>query len=324
MALFDRRGAVKPYEYPDVQEFKKAIYRSHWTVEEFNFLADVQDFRVTLTPAERSAIKNAMLAISQIEVAVKTFWTKIGDRIPKEEVAQVGVTFGESEVRHFDAYSHLLEVLDLNDEFGQLLDNPVIQGRVDYLTKYLKGAADNSDEAYTLTLALFSLFVENISLFSQFLVIKAFRKHRNLLKDVDNVVDATMKEEQLHALFGAYLIRKAKEEYPAWFTADFYQKLYRASKKAYEAEAKIVDWIFEAGDLPFLPRAHVKEFIKGRFNESLLLVGGEPVFETDPAVLASLSWLDEDVKLDVNFDFFNTKSVGYAKRVRSVAAEDLF
>jgi ribonucleoside-diphosphate reductase beta chain len=85
-----------------------------------------------------------------------------------------------------------------------LLQNPVIQGRVDYLTKYLKGAADNSNENYTLTLTLFSIFIENVSLFSQFVVIKSFNKYMNVLKDIDNVVQATQKEEVIHALLGLY------------------------------------------------------------------------------------------------------------------------
>ena len=48
-----------------------------------------------------------MLAISQIEVAVKSFWGDIYHKIPKPEVGAVGATFAEreSEVRHTDAYS---------------------------------------------------------------------------------------------------------------------------------------------------------------------------------------------------------------------------
>ena len=52
-----------------------------------------------------------MLAISQIEVAVKSFWGDLYHRIPKPEIGSVGSTFAESEVRHADAYSHLLEIL---------------------------------------------------------------------------------------------------------------------------------------------------------------------------------------------------------------------
>ena len=61
-----------------------------------------------------------MLAISHIEVAVKSFWGDLYHRIPKPEIGSVGSTFAESEVRHADAYSHLLEILGLNSEFKEL------------------------------------------------------------------------------------------------------------------------------------------------------------------------------------------------------------
>jgi ribonucleoside-diphosphate reductase beta chain len=157
MAIFDKRVAFKPFEYPQIIQYKEAINHSYWLVSEWNFTSDVQDFNVNLNPVERSAVKNTLLAISQIEVAVKKFWTRLGDRFPKPEFEQVGVTCGESEVRHADAYSHLLQVLNLNDDFTLLLKNPAIQGRVDYLHKYLatSQSADNKD--YTKTLTLFSI-----------------------------------------------------------------------------------------------------------------------------------------------------------------------
>ena len=136
--IFEKRIAFKPFEYPEVSEYKNAINHSYWLVSEWNFIGDIQDYNVKLDSTQKSILKNAMLAISQIEISVKKFWTKLGERFPKAEFDQVGVTFGESEVRHSDAYSHLLEILGMNHEFDQLLQNPVIQGRVDYLTKYLK------------------------------------------------------------------------------------------------------------------------------------------------------------------------------------------
>ena len=115
--IFERRVALKPYEYPDLTQYVDAIRHSYWIHTEFNFTSDVQDFKVNLAERERNAIKNAMLAISQIEVAVKSFWGDIYKKMPKAEIGAVGATFAESEVRHHDAYSHLLEVLGLNDEF---------------------------------------------------------------------------------------------------------------------------------------------------------------------------------------------------------------
>jgi ribonucleoside-diphosphate reductase beta chain len=324
MSIFDKRTAFKPFEYPELAEYKNAINHSYWLVSEWNFMSDIHDFSVRLTDVQRSAIKNAMLAISQIEISVKKFWTKLGDRFPKAEFEQVGVTFGESEVRHADAYSHLLEVLGLNNEFDQLLENPVIQGRVDYLKKYLTGAADNSNEKYTLTLTLFSIFIENVSLFSQFVIIKSFNKHLNCLKDIDNVVQATQKEEVIHALLGVYLIKQIQKEFPEWFNEEFYAKLYRACKKAFEAECNIIDWIFEAGELDFLPKDVVKEFVKNRFNESLEMIGGQNVFEVDQEKLEQLKWFNVEILAEVNTDFFHKKPVTYSKKVKPIKAEDLF
>lgn len=324
MSIFDKRTAFKPFEYPEIIAYKDSINHSYWLVSEWNFLGDIHDFKVKLNDVERHIIRNAMLAISQIEVSVKKFWTKLGDRFPKAEFEQVGVTFGESEVRHSDAYSHLLEVLGLNDDFTELLQIPVIQGRVEYLTKYLKGASDNSNENYTLTLTLFSIFIENVSLFSQFVIIKSFNKYMNVLKDIDNVVQATQKEEVIHALLGVYIIKQIQKEFPDWFNEAFYAKLYRACKKAYEAECGIIDWIFEAGEMPFLTKDLVKEFVKHRFNDSLQLIGGESVFEIDTEKLKQLKWFEDEIYAEVNTDFFHKKPVTYSKKTKSIRAEDLF
>jgi ribonucleoside-diphosphate reductase beta chain len=324
VSIFDRRVAFKPFEYPEVMAFKSAINHSYWLVGEWNFTSDVHDFNIKLSQSERNVVKNALLAISQIEVEVKEFWGRIGERFPKSEFKQIGYTFAESEIRHADAYSHLLEVLGLNADFELLLQNPVIQGRVDYLAKYLRGAAQNTNAEYTLTLTLFSIFIENVSLFSQFVIIKAFNKYKNILKDVDNVVQATQKEETIHALFGVHLIKCIKKEFPEWFTQKFYYQLKAACLKAYEAEVKIIDWIFEAGELDFLPKYSVIEFIKKRFNESLAMVDCGPVFEIDKNKLVFLSWFDDEIHCDVNTDFFHKKPVTYSKNAQAVQAEDIF
>ena len=106
--IFEKRISLKPYEYPQLYEYVPAIRHSYWIHSEFNFTSDIQDFKTHLSETEKSAIKNSMLAISQIEVAVKSFWGDMYHKIPKPEVGAVGATFAESEVRHTDAYSHLL------------------------------------------------------------------------------------------------------------------------------------------------------------------------------------------------------------------------
>lgn len=321
--LFAKRVAFKPFEYPQFSEFKDAIRHSYWVHTEWNFLADIHDFNSSLEPAERNAIKNALLAISQIEIAVKRFWSDIGKRFPKPEIEQVGVTFGESEVRHADAYSHLLQILGLDTDFDNVLSVPAIHRRVNYLDRSLK-AEDTEDKDFSLKVALFSMFIENCSLFSQFAVIKSFAKHRSMLKDVDNVVQATQREETLHAMFGAALINEIKKERPEWFGDDFWSQLRSAARDAYEAEAEIIDWIFEQGELPFLSSATLKEFVKHRINESFEMIdGGKAVFDINRDLLQPLDWFNQELKLDVSIDFFHTKSTAYSKHTQSYKGRDL-
>jgi hypothetical protein len=77
MSIFDKRVAFKPYEYPDLYNFVDAINHSYWIHTEYSYDSDIQDFKVNLTPSEKNAVKNAMLAISQIEVNVKRFWSNL-------------------------------------------------------------------------------------------------------------------------------------------------------------------------------------------------------------------------------------------------------
>ena len=322
--IFERRMTLKPFEYPELYEYVPAIRHSYWIHTEFNFTSDIQDFKTHLSDVERNAIKNAMLAISQIEVAVKNFWGDIYHRIPKPEVGAVGSTFAESEVRHTDAYSHLLEILGLNAEFKNLKKNPVIMKRVRYLDSALVSSKSENDRQYTESILLFSLFIEHVSLFSQFLIIMAFNKHKNMLKGISNVVEATSKEEQIHGDFGIDLIKIVKQENPEWFDVKYEFKIQNMCKTAYDAESSIIDWIFEKGEVDFLPKAQIKEFIKDRFNRSLESIGVQKVFETDQLLLNETEWFNDEIIGTKHVDFFVKRSINYSKKTQSITAHDLF
>jgi len=322
--IFEKRINLKPYEYPELNEYVDAIRHSYWIHSEFNFTSDIQDFKTKLTIVEQNAIKNTMLAISQIEVAVKSFWGDIYQKMPKPEVGSVGATFAESEVRHHDAYSHLLEILGLNNEFKRLKKNPVIMRRVHYLETALKNAKSEDNKEYAESILLFSLFIEHVSLFSQFLIIMAFNKHKNMLKGISNVVEATSKEEQIHGDFGIDIIRIIKNENPTWFGEEHNTIVKVMCEEAFDSESRIIDWIFEAGELDFLPKNVIKEFIKNRFNNSLQSIGIDKIFDIDESLIAQTEWFDDEIIATKHGDFFVKRSINYSKRTKSITSDDLF
>ncbi|MBH83503.1 MAG: ribonucleotide reductase [Flavobacteriales bacterium] len=322
--IFAKRVNLKPFEYPELYEYVPAIRHSYWIHTEFNFTSDIQDFKARLTDRERNAIKNAMIAISQIEVAVKSFWGDIHKVISKPEVGSVGATFAESEVRHADAYSHLLEILGLNGEFEKIQNNPVLTRRVRYLEASLMNSKSSNQQDYTESVLLFSLFIEHVSLFSQFLIIMAFNKHRNMLKGISNVVEATSKEEQIHGDFGIDIINIIKKEKPDWFDDLYVNKIHQMCKEAYESEMDIVNWIFEDGELDFIPIKQIDEFLKDRFNRSLESIGFPTLFNVNPDVLVDTEWFNDEIIGTKHGDFFVKRSINYSKRTQSITSDDLF
>lgn len=322
--IFEKRINLKPYEYPQLNEYVDAIRHSYWIHTEFNFTSDIQDYKTALNDIERNALKNAMLAISQIEVAVKSFWGDIFQKLPKPEIGSVGATFSESEVRHQDAYSHLLEILGFNEEFKQLKKKPVIMRRVNYLETALKNSKSEDNREYAEAILLFSLFIEHVSLFSQFLIIMAFNKEKNLFKGISNVVEATSKEEQIHGDFGIDVINIIKKENPDWFDDDYTKMIQEICNEAYISESKIIDWIFEQGELEFLPKIVINEFIKQRFNNSLESIGIGKIFEIDEDLVKETEWFDDEIIGTKHGDFFVKRSINYSKRTKSITSDDLF
>jgi len=322
--IFSKRVNLKPYEYPNLNEYVDAIRHSYWVHTEFNFTSDIQDYKVHLNEKEKSAVERAMLAISQIEVAVKSFWGDIYKRMPKPEIGNVGATFAESEVRHADAYSHLIQLLGLNNEFENLLEVPQVRRRIKYLEKAISTSKSVDNKEYFESVVLFSMFVENVSLFSQFLVIMSFNKHKNKLKGISNAVEATSKEENIHAEFGFELVNLIKKENPEWWTEQLVDDLVIATKEAYEAETEIVNWIFEKGDLDFLTKSQTMEFIKHRFNVSLNSIGLDNIFEINDTLLETTEWFDDEILTTKHTDFFNKRSINYSKKSKSITSNDLF
>jgi len=323
-SIFNKRVNILPYDYPSLLKYKDAIRHSYWIDTEYNFTTDINDFKVVIGDNERQVIKRTMLSIAQIEVSVKTFWADLYKRMPITEIGDVGMTFAESEVRHKDAYARLIRILGLEDEFKHVVEIPAIKDRIKYLTKYLDGTRSRDNKMYTKSVLLFSLFIEHVSLFSQFLIMMSFNKELNVFKGISNVVEATSKEEDIHGNFGVELINIIKSENPEWFDEDFENLINSACKKAFNAECKILDWIFESGELSFLSKETIKHFIMNRFNNSLNKIGMGNVFDIDINQLEKTLWFEVEITSTKEGDFFYKKQIDYSKKQKAITEDDLF
>ena len=311
--IFEKRVNYKPFEYPGVMKFVEAINKSFWVHSEVEFTADIQDFKSNLTEIEQEVVKRSLLSIAQVEVGVKTFWGNLYQYLPKPEINGLGSTFAECEFRHSEAYSQLLEVLGYNDEFEKLVEIPVFQKRLDYISHNL----DTSD--IFSKLIFFTVVIENSSLFGNFANILSLTRFKGYMKNVSNIIAWTSIDEQTHANAGIYLINQMQQEG---------HKISESLPKVLEAyiqeEEALLDWIYEKGELDFFSKADMINFMKYRVDESLVKMGLDKVFNITSEQYRPMAWFEEEVFANSQIDFFASRPTDYTKHDKSITANDLF
>ena len=329
--IFEEQLSRKPNLYPWTQTFINAMWAGHWTPNEFNFQSDVQDYKITFSEDEKQVVKNTLSAIAQIEVAVKKFWARLGDNLPHPSLNDLGAVMSHVEVIHNLAYEKLLTVLNLDDIFEENLKKDIIKGRVEYLRKYNHKYYKDSKKQYVYSLVLFTLFVENVSLFSQFYIISWFKKYYNTLNDTAKQIAYTAKEETIHALVGIKIINTIREEYPELFDEELETRVLTEAAEAFRCESDIIDWILGGYEQPRLSEDRpplnadiLKNFIKNMFNVYLKQIGFKEIFDDiDEELINETEWFDDEISGDTLTDFFAGRPIGYTKG-RSYDDEELF
>ncbi|WNL50672.1 ribonucleotide reductase, beta subunit [Ruegeria phage RpAliso] len=326
MALFDEQISRKPNLYPWTQDIIDALWHSFWTPNEFNFRADYAQFYTDLTSQEQGVIIRTLSAIGQIEIAVKRFWADLGKVFKHPSMSDMGLVMGNNEVIHNLAYEKLLDVLRLQDAFDEALKEPALAGRVQYLRKHLNVHYEDDRKQFIYALILFTLFVENCSLFGQFYTIMHFNRFKAVLKDTAQQVQYTRNEELLHSKAGILLINTLRAEYPELFDADLVSKVVEECAAAIQYEGAIVDWILQGYEGEALSADILKAYIKNRMSEAMVEIGFPEIemTETEQELLTKTLWMEEETKGATLTDFFQKRPVEYAKGNRTYDEDDLF
>lgn len=322
--LFDKPTSNKVNEYPWTSQFMKTMHDGHWTVDEFNFQSDIQDFKVNLTEQEQGVIIRTLTAISQVEEEVKQFWGRLGEHFPHKSMINMGLVMGNTEVIHNDAYERLGKVLELEDQIEELKAESAIANRVKYLGKRNHRYYKDSKQHYIHAMILFTLLVENVSLFSQFYIVLWLGRYKNVLKDTNQQVLYTKNEELIHGQIGTKLVNVLREEYPELFDAELEALIYDEIDNAMSGECDLIDWLLGDYEGERLSKAVLKEFVKTRFNSTMTDIGFKAPFEIDPVLERDYEWMMEEVLGSSKVDFFHKRPVDYAKKGRAFTVEDLF
>lgn len=307
--LFDHPVARKPDLYPWTKAYKLAMWNNPWHAGKFTFESDVVDFKLRLTDQERLMITRCFALIAQVEVGIKTFWSHLGDWLPS--MRGLGIVMAGIEEVHNDAYDKLLEVLGMEEIFTEFLQYPEIAGRIAYLTKHNERVFQDDRKQKIYSLILFTLFMENVSLFSQFYIILNLNR-RGIFKDASQQVKYTRNEELLHAMAGTQIINTLMLEYPELFDDELNARIENAIQGAMASENKIIDWMVGDYEGPDLNAAILKNYVADRFNESLIGINRPAIFKIDQKLKAQTFWMTVGLLAPPKVDFLHSHSVGYS------------
>lgn len=318
MSIFDGRINYKPFEYPGVNQFIDAMNATFWVHKEVDFTADVQDFKSNLNDIEREVVRRSLLSISQVEIGVKAFWGNLYRYFPKPEFNNLGSTFAECETRHSEAYSRLLEVLGFNDDFKNLMNIPIFADKLNMIDNALQDRKDD----IVAKLLFFTIVIENASLFSQFANILSFTRFKGYLKNTSNIIAWTSVDEDQHRKAGEYIINILDSE---GFISDRMKTQLRESVVGYiEYEGRLLNWIYEKGELEFFSKEDMLNFMKFRVDNSLKNIGIEPIFNITNEQYSKMAWFDEEIYSNSLIDFFAARPTDYTKHDKSITGKDLF
>lgn len=287
--------------YPTAIQFAETQEKIFWTSNEIDVAKDVMDLRVHMSEAERHGVITTLKLFTMYElVAGEEYWLgRVLNTFQRPEIQRMAATFGFFELNvHAPFYSKINKelMLDNDDFYLGYVNDPVLKDRMDFIGR----AVDDPDHLYSL--AVFSL-IEGAVLYSSFAFLKHFQaKGKNKLLNVVRGINFSVRDENLHSEAGAWLYKELRGELGV-IRGGLSEEILGAAKAIYEHESRIVDMIFEKGDMEGITSEQMKTFVKSRINLCLERLGIEPIFEVKNNIIAE--WFYDNINAVTFHDFFS-------------------
>lgn len=302
------------FDYPEAIAFADAQSSIFWTAEEINVEKDIQDIRVNMTEAEAHGVITTLRLFTLYElVAGRDYWLgRVMKRFPRPDLQRMASTFGFFELNsHAPFYNKLNEALMLNtDEFYlSYVDDPLLKERMEFI----EGVVCDQDDL--VSLGAFSM-VEGAVLYSSFAFLKHFQSEgKNKLLNVVRGINFSVRDENLHCEGGAWLQGQLKREIQALgqhstqAELELTGKLIDVAIQLCEHELRIVDMIFEKGEMDGITKEQMKTFVKSRINICLQNLGIDPIYEVHNNIIAD--WFYKGINGITFHDFFTGTGNSY-------------
>ena len=304
------------FDYPQALEFEEKQQKILWTASEIEVEKDVQDLLVNMTPAESAGVKEVLKLFTLYEIILGgEYWNgKFKKLFPRPELDRVASTFGYTEICvHAPFYAKLDEALMLNtdEHYSAYKQDPELTQRMDFLDEAV------ADKNPLISVGVFSM-TEGAILYSNFAFLRHFQVHgKDMIKNICAGVTASVRDENLHSEFGAYVFQILKREVveSGYMTLQEVREtedsIIECARKIYEHECVIIDKIFSHGTIKGITDKQLKNFVQHRIDLCLQNLGLESIF--NPTYNPIADWFYDDINSYKFNDFFNSTGFEYQR-----------
>lgn len=292
--------------YPDAISNSREQIKIFWTDEEIKVDKDVHDILTNFSESEKHATITVLKLFTLYELkAGADYWLgRFMRTYPRPELQRMAATFGFFELAvHKPFYNKINEALHLNtDEFYEsYINDPILKERMEFIDSCISSKDD------LFSVGTFSM-VEGGILYSAFAYLKHFQsKGKNKLLNVVRGINFSVRDENQHSIGGAWAYRQHKKELKL-SNEDLNlleQKIKDAALKIYEHECRIIDMMWEKGDIPGISKESLKIFVSSRLNICLQNLEIEPIFIINEEENTIATWFYDSINKYVFNDFFS-------------------
>ena len=294
--------------YPQAEQFAEMQEDIFWTAKEIGMDKDLHDLHNNLTEAEMHGVVTVLKLFTLYETHVgNDYWLDfIRNKFQRPEIQRMASVFGMFELNvHAPFYNKINEVLNLNTEefYNSYVEDKTLRGRMDWLDRQFDG-----DD--TLASLAVGSIVEGAVLYSNFAFLKHFQAEgKNKLVNMAAGINFSVRDENLHSLAGAWLFNTLREESEQLDNKELDKKIYKTCAKIYEHETRIIDMIFEKGEIKGITDLQMKNFIQARLNLCLEQLKLDPLYEVDYDPISK--WFYKNINTPQLHDFFHKQGNSY-------------
>lgn len=309
------------FDYPEAEELAKTQRSIFWTAEEIAVENDKQDFRVHMTESEQHAIKTTLklFTIYELILGGEVWGDRLFHAFPRPEIQMMTNAFSFAELNmHAPFYAKLNKTLMIDTEefYTAYKNDPILDERIKFVHKAI------GDEDLLYALAVFTL-MENCVLYSNFAFIKHFQSEgKNMLQNVVSGINFSARDENLHATGGAWLfntmIDEARAEDDSAFDAnleELHEKIREVARYLYEHEARIVEMLFEQGDIEGINTHDLDTFVKSRVDMTLDNMNVERLYNIADEDNPIAEWFYKGINGTQFHDFFQISGNEYNRNI---------